>query len=54
MAGVGLDQSPHYYSLSRYYREKAGVGEVGGVGSPGLLQGLNTGVALYDLGKHIV
>jgi len=45
--GVGLDQSPHYFSISGKYRK---ANPETSIGKPGdLSQGVNTGVALYSL-----
>jgi len=45
--GVGLDQSPHYFSISSKYREANPETNIGQAGD--LTQGVNTGVALYSL-----
>ena len=57
--GVGLDQSPHYFSISSKYREanpETSIGKAGDLSQVGqlcafknILQGVNTGVALYSL-----
>ena len=46
--GVATDQTPHYYDKSRSFREASPSSSVG---SQGIMQGFNTGVALYDLEK---
>ena len=48
VVGVATDQTPHYHDKSRAYRERNPSSTVG---SPGNMQGFNTGVALYDLEK---
>ena len=48
MIGVATDQTPHYFDISKSYRETHPSSTVG---SPGRMQGFNTGVTLYDLGK---
>ena len=58
--GVGLDQSPHYFSISEKYRKanpETSIGKPGDLRQVGqlrsftqsILQGVNTGVALYSL-----
>ena len=46
VVGVATDQTPVYYDKVRAYREAAPSSMVG---SPGHMQGLNTGVVLLDL-----
>ena len=46
--GVATDQTPHYFDKSKSYRE---AHPSSSVGSPGKMQGFNTGVTLFDLGK---
>ena len=48
MIGVATDQTPHYFDKSKSYRE---AHPSSSVGSPGKMQGFNTGVTLFDLGK---
>ena len=45
---MALDQTPHYFSKTRAYRE---INPDSKVGSPGYYQGLNTGVVLLHLDK---
>lgn len=46
--GVGLDLSPHYRHVLRFYREQNPGTHIG---EPGRFQGLNTGVVLFDFEK---
>ena len=46
VVGVATDQTPVYYDKVRAYREASPSSMVG---SPGHMQGLNTGVVLLDL-----
>ena len=48
MIGVGPDLAPHYRIAFREYRAKNPGTPVG---EPGLKQGFNTGVVLYDFDK---
>ena len=48
MIGVATDQTPHYFDKSKSFRENHPSSSVG---SPGKMQGFNTGVTLFDLGK---
>ena len=48
MIGVATDQTPHYFDKSKSYREHHSSSSVG---SPGKMQGFNTGVTLFDLAK---
>ncbi|TRY61033.1 hypothetical protein TCAL_01446 [Tigriopus californicus] len=48
LMGVGLDLSPHYRHVLRYYREQNPGTHIG---EPGRFQGLNTGVVLFDFEK---
>ena len=46
--GVAADQTPHYFDKSKSYRANHPSSPVG---SPGKMQGFNTGVTLFDLRK---
>jgi len=46
LIAVGPELLPHYFVMSKYYRKKHPDTKVG---SPGKMQGFNTGVVVYDL-----
>jgi len=46
LIAVGPELLPHYFVMSKYFRKKNPDTKVG---SPGKMQGFNTGVVLYDL-----
>ena len=48
LIGIGPDLSPHYYGMTKRYREKNPGTQIG---SPGRFQGFNSGVTLYNLAK---